>query len=67
MKPIFAVFAATLVSAFGQLAPPNDAGVSVGHVHLIVTDPDAQKKLWSGVLGAEAITLGPLELYKIPG
>jgi catechol 2,3-dioxygenase-like lactoylglutathione lyase family enzyme len=62
-----ALAAFSTVSVFAQLAPPNDMGVSIGHVHLIVTDTEAQKKLWSGVLGAEVIALPPLELYKIPG
>ena len=59
--------AISAASLYGQLAPPNDMGVSVGHIHLIVADPEAQKKIWSGVLGAEVIALPPLELYKIPG
>ena len=62
-----ALAALSAVSLFGQLAPPNDMGISVGHIHLIVADPEAQKKIWSGVLGAEVISLPPLELYKIPG
>jgi len=42
-------------------------GISTGHVHLVVADPDAQKKLFVDVLGAQAKTLGPLELLKVPG
>ncbi len=61
------LIAISAASLYAQLAPPNDMGVSVGHVHLIVADPEAQKKVWSGVLGAEVIALPPLELYKIPG
>ncbi len=61
------LIAISAASLYAQLAPPNDMGVSVGHIHLIVADPEAQKKIWSGVLGAEVIALPPLELYKIPG
>ena len=41
---LLAAGAATMFAplAFAQLAAPNDAGVSVGHVHLTVPDPDAQ-------------------------
>jgi catechol 2,3-dioxygenase-like lactoylglutathione lyase family enzyme len=57
----------SMVPVFGQLAAPNAAGVSVGHVHLVVTDPEAQKKLFIGVLGGELKSLPPLELVKFPG
>jgi catechol 2,3-dioxygenase-like lactoylglutathione lyase family enzyme len=50
-----------------QLPAPNVAGVSMGHIHLIVKDPEAQQKVWMDVLGAEAIKAGPLNLLKLPG
>jgi catechol 2,3-dioxygenase-like lactoylglutathione lyase family enzyme len=52
---------------FAQLAPPNDAGVSMGHIHLTVPDPDAQIKVWVDVLGATVSKDGPLNLVKLPG
>jgi len=55
------------VSLTAQVAPPNDLGVSVGHVHLVVADPDAQKKLWVDLLGGELTSLPPLQLVKFPG
>jgi catechol 2,3-dioxygenase-like lactoylglutathione lyase family enzyme len=61
------LIALSVVSLSAQLAPPNAMGISVGHVHLVVNDPDAQKKLFVDVLGAQAKTLGPLELLKVPG
>ncbi len=51
----------------GQLAPPNDTGVSHGHIHLMVTDPENHKKLWVGMLGAEVAHAGSLEMYRLPG
>jgi catechol 2,3-dioxygenase-like lactoylglutathione lyase family enzyme len=48
-----------------QLAPPNGAGVSIGHIHLTVPDPDAQRKVWTDVLGATFSKDGPL--LKLPG
>jgi catechol 2,3-dioxygenase-like lactoylglutathione lyase family enzyme len=50
-----------------QLASPNDSGVSIGHVHLVVSDPDAQRKLFVGLLGGEVTHAGPLEMWKFPG
>ncbi len=39
----------------------------MGHVHLMVGDPEEQKKLWVGVLGAEDTHAGTLEMFKLPG
>ena len=39
----------------------------MGHLHLMVADPDAQKKLWVGMLGAEVGHMGSLETLKLPG
>jgi len=55
------------VPLFAQLAAPNDAGASIGFVQLIVADPDAQRKLWVDVLGAQPIHAGTLEMLKLPG
>jgi hypothetical protein len=59
---------ATLTSGvFAQLAPPNDSGVLLGHVHFVVTDPDATKKAWVDVFGAVPSKAGVLDLLKLPG
>jgi catechol 2,3-dioxygenase-like lactoylglutathione lyase family enzyme len=50
-----------------QLTPFNEIGVTMGHVHLLVPDPEAHKKLWVDLLGAQIEHAGPLELIKIPG
>jgi catechol 2,3-dioxygenase-like lactoylglutathione lyase family enzyme len=52
---------------YGQLAAPNQNGVSLGHVHLLVADPEAQKKIWVEGLGAEVTHTGTLELLRLPG
>lgn len=64
---ILCLLAASAASLFAQLAPPNDAGVSLGHVHFVVTDPDASKKAWVDVFGATPAKTGTLEMLKIPG
>jgi catechol 2,3-dioxygenase-like lactoylglutathione lyase family enzyme len=61
------VLVASAATMFAQLAPPNDAGVSMGHIHLTVPDPDAQMKVWVDVLGATISKAGPLNLVKLPG
>jgi len=61
------LLAASAATMFAQLAPPNDAGVSLGHIHLTVPDPDAQIKVWTDVFGATVSKSGPLTLVKLPG
>jgi len=61
------LLAASVATAFAQLAPPNAAGVSMGHIHLTVPDPDAQIKAWVDVTGATVTKDGPLSLVKLPG
>ena len=64
------VLTVLLVSAAplrAQLPTPNGAGVSAGHLHLTVTDPDAHKKIWVDVLGAQVVNSRALELLKLPG
>jgi len=61
------LLAASAATMFAQLAAPNAAGVSMGHIHLTVPDPDAQIKAWVDVLGATASKDGPLNLVKLPG
>src|SRR5258708_23382227 len=49
-----------------QLAAPNDAGISMGHVHLMVQDVEAGKKFWTAMGGVPG-KLGPNEVFKFPG
>ena len=48
-----------------QLAAPNAAGVSMGHLHLAVSDVESSKKFWVA-LGATAAKSGPLEGVILP-
>jgi len=50
-----------------QLPAPNAAGVSAGHMHMMVRDPEAHKKIWVDVLGAQVVKSRALELLKLPG
>jgi catechol 2,3-dioxygenase-like lactoylglutathione lyase family enzyme len=61
------LFAASAAALFAQLRSPNESGVSLGHVHLIVADPEPQKKVWIDLLGAEVTHTGSLEMLRLPG
>jgi catechol 2,3-dioxygenase-like lactoylglutathione lyase family enzyme len=59
--------AASAASLFAQLPAPNQSGVSMGHIHLMVADPEAHKKLYVSLLGAQVAHAGTLEMLKLPG
>ena len=63
------LIAASLTSspAFAQLAPPNSAGVTIGHIHLLAKDLDAQKEFWTATMGGTVVQNGPLTLIQFPG
>ena len=42
--------------ALAQLAPPNDIGVALGHIHLVVKNVETQKEFWTTMLGGTAVT-----------
>jgi catechol 2,3-dioxygenase-like lactoylglutathione lyase family enzyme len=50
-----------------QLPAPNAAGVSAGHMHMMVQYPAAHKKIWVDLFGAQVVKSGSLELLKLPG
>jgi catechol 2,3-dioxygenase-like lactoylglutathione lyase family enzyme len=51
---------------FAQLAPPNAAGVTMGHVHMNVADVEVQKKLWIEHFGATPLASRD-DAVKLPG
>src|SRR5689334_15373681 len=59
--------AASAACLSAQAAQPNEAGISMGHVHLVVADVEVQKKAWVDAFGAEPLKAGPLDLLKLPG
>jgi len=62
---LFSILVST--TAFAQLTPTNEVGVTIGHVHWLVPDPEAHKKLWVDLFGAQVTNSGPLEIIKLPG
>jgi catechol 2,3-dioxygenase-like lactoylglutathione lyase family enzyme len=59
--------AAAAAFLLAQTAAPNASGISIGHIHLTVPDPDGMLKLWADVLGGTPATAGPLKMVKFPG
>lgn len=50
-----------------QVLPGNASGVAMGHLHILTSDPAAQKKLWVDVLGGKPGKLGRIEYAVFPG
>ncbi len=55
-----------VLPAYAQLAVPNEAGLTYGHVHLNVTDMDLHKQLWVEHFGGVVVEKGPLTAVRLP-
>jgi catechol 2,3-dioxygenase-like lactoylglutathione lyase family enzyme len=72
MKRRPTLFSALLISlffvtpVFAQLATPNAAGLTYGHVHLNVTDMELHKQLWVDHFNGTVVERGPLTVVKLP-
>ena len=55
-----------ILAAQAQLPPPNEAGVSIGHIHLVVRDIEANKKVFVA-MGGKLTKFGDNEIVKFPG
>jgi catechol 2,3-dioxygenase-like lactoylglutathione lyase family enzyme len=55
-------------AAFAQTMPPNETGVTMGHLHLNSADVAANKKIFVG-MGGTALDMpgAPLQVVKFPG
>ncbi len=62
---IVALLTATSLPA--QLTPPNAAGVTLGHIHLIVKDVDAQTRFLVDMLGGTVVKNDKLTEIQFPG
>ena len=52
--------------ALGQLATPNPAGLTFGHVHLNVSDIELHKRIWVEYFGGVVVEKGPLTAVRLP-
>jgi catechol 2,3-dioxygenase-like lactoylglutathione lyase family enzyme len=64
---IAAVVFLLVAPSHAQLAPPNNAGITYGHVHLNVKDIEVHKKLWVEHFGGVVVQKGPLTAIRLPG
>jgi len=65
---LIAAFAFAVASpAAAQLAAPNEAGVTMGHVHLNVKDAELHKKIWMDHFAAAPVQREGFVGVKIPG
>ena len=53
-------------ASLAQLSPPNKMGVTMGHLHYLVRDVEANKKFWV-TLGATPLARGSREVLMLPG
>lgn len=51
---------------FAQLASPNSEGVAIGHIHLNVSDMDAQQRFWTEI-GGRIVTREKIVMAQFPG
>ena len=57
---------AFLAPSRAQIAPPNQMGVSMGHLHSFAKDTEAEKNFWVA-LGGVAVSSGRMPVIKFPG
>jgi catechol 2,3-dioxygenase-like lactoylglutathione lyase family enzyme len=62
----FVLAMAPAVPASAQLAPANGAGVTLGHIHLYVSDVAAQQKFWAA-MGGVPVANQRLQMIQFPG
>jgi catechol 2,3-dioxygenase-like lactoylglutathione lyase family enzyme len=65
--PATALALALFAPAWAQLAPPNEAGMSMGHIHLNVSDVEAQTRFWVSQFDAKPLRREGLQGVKVPG
>jgi hypothetical protein len=64
---VFVLVVLLAQSTLAQLAPPNKAGVALGHIHLAVRDVAAQERFFTEMIGGSLLKIGPLSLIEFPG
>lgn len=68
MKYLSSLILLLLISgaAQAQLATPNPAGLTYGHVHLNVSDMEAHKQIWVEHFNGVVVEKGPLTAVRLP-
>lgn len=63
---LLAAALSTVTPARAELAPPNSAGVSMGHIHLAVKDVEAERNFFI-MLGGTPVSNGTIKMIAFPG
>src|SRR6202040_3181489 len=66
MSALWLVSSLAAGTALAQPAPPNEAGVTMGHWHLNSRDVEANKKIFVA-MGGTAVKNGNFDIVKFPG
>ena len=67
MRLLIGILVFSLVSpVYAQLAVPNEAGLTFGHVHLIVSDPELHTELWVEHFGGVVTQKGETTAIRFP-
>jgi len=53
--------------ALAQVAPPNAAGVALGHIHLLVKDVDAERRFFIDMMGGIPVENDKISMIQLPG
>jgi len=53
--------------ALAQLAPPNAAGVTLGQIHVIVKDVDAERRFFIDMMGGVPVEIDKISMIQLPG
>jgi extradiol dioxygenase family protein len=61
------LFLSVGLPALAQLAPPNAAGVTLGHIHLIVKDVDAERRFFIDMMGGVPVENDKISMVQLPG
>jgi len=64
---LLAIALCAVSPATAQLESPNDTGVAMGQIHVVVNDIEVQKKFWVMLGGVPVKSAPPLTLIQFPG
>jgi hypothetical protein len=55
-----------LTPSWAQLNPPNEAGITLGQIHMVVKNVEAEKKVWI-TMGGKPLKIDGVDVIKFPG
>jgi catechol 2,3-dioxygenase-like lactoylglutathione lyase family enzyme len=67
MKKLALLAAVSAVLGSAQTLPGNSGGVSMGHLHILTSNPESHRKLWIDTLGGKGVKIGPHQFAMFPG